>query len=152
MKPRYIFYDLFDTTTKRPLVTVCLQSSNGYITRGISICSDKDNFIRADGRRRARGRASWAFKHMIAVVSTCDGRPIPKRFRFRKNLYILRQEAMEVFTKVGIFFTMKADPAPSLTTFELGLINDQARRQEACAADRSVRMVDMGINRVAECT
>ena len=57
------FYYHRDETGK-PKSTICLISENGWLARGVAICSDRDNFNRKVGRAIAMGRAAKALKNM----------------------------------------------------------------------------------------
>jgi hypothetical protein len=55
MEKRYFYY-LRDDNNK-PIVTVCLIKTGDIVTKGIAICSERDNPVKKVGRNIAAGRA-----------------------------------------------------------------------------------------------
>ncbi|MCK5616197.1 hypothetical protein KAR91_80790 [Candidatus Pacearchaeota archaeon] len=125
--PKYIYYDLFHDG--HPYVTICLMRSSGVITRGMSICSDRENFNRKDGKMKARGRAEWAFGRFLRVMR--KSLPVPltpsekqalRRYRDREQLMVNRPDAFAILRRVGCEFRKKAYPVPVFTNFEVNLM------------------------------
>ncbi len=45
-----------------PLVTICYMKESGFFSKGVAVCSNKDNFNKSEGRMRSLNRAKKAFK------------------------------------------------------------------------------------------
>jgi len=97
------YYYLRHKETNHPVVTVCLIQTNQYLSRGVAICSPKDQFNKEVGRKKARGRAIKAIR---ALKTDYFG-------------IIIRLEAMrQVWACDYPLFVSKSEFNPDLTDFE----------------------------------
>lgn len=68
---------------RAPVVTVCLHISDESFTRGVAICSPKDNPCKKIGRAIAKGRALKAAKLMETTSNFSECFPILTSFEKR---------------------------------------------------------------------
>ena len=104
---RNFFYYMRDGENK-PRVTVCLildESEYRVVARGVAICSFKDQPIKSKGRNMAAGRARSALMNKW------------------ENDSITRWEADYVIEDTGWNFFYKSEYEPSLTDYELVLLD-----------------------------
>ena len=101
------FYYLRDAD-RRPVVTICLMTDNGDWSRGMAICSPRDNPCKKRGRAIAYCRAKEGFRHRS----------------FRDP--IVRDEAILIIETTMPYeitrFDYKSDFRPTPTYYELHLI------------------------------
>jgi len=97
------YYYLRHKETNHPLVTVCLIQTNQYLSRGVAICSPRDQFDKKVGRKKARDRAIKALRSL-------------KTDYFES---IFRLEAMNQFWACDYhIFLSKSEFNPALSDFE----------------------------------
>ena len=88
MEERYRYY--YDAGG-RPVVTVCEIEDEGVMSRGVAICSPRDQPCKKTGRKIARDRAWYAMKY---AMEDNHRRPFT-------NLPVFRDEALSVMESVG---------------------------------------------------
>lgn len=108
----FFYYE--DTTT------VCLLHKDGQvISRGLAICSFRDNFVKRVGRAKALGRALQAVHHNSNIGSIN-----PQRF---DHEYVKNEDTWLPYAdrlwKATLFGSWKAYFEPELTTKELTIVN-----------------------------
>lgn len=100
---------------KTPQATVCvLKSSDGRVSRGLSLCSYCDVASKAEGRNKARGRA---VKALVRNASTGETkRSVDSQFILSNLLQLAK--ALDDYEK----FKYLSEFNPQLTEFEKGLL------------------------------
>ena len=87
------FYYLRDEHN-RPIVTVCLMYIEGYVSRGIALCSPKDNPCKKIGRGIAYNRASKAIAYNQGLLNgRCSS--LIRRKEVKKHVELLEKEGIE---------------------------------------------------------
>jgi hypothetical protein len=118
---RFVFYYKYNMW-KKPVVCVCLLVSPQHpfkvITRGISICNDKDNCSKKIGRLIAKGRAVKAFVNTDNSEKTYGGNP---------KVFLLRSDQYEDETRA---FNFKSEFKPYLSSYEENLIKKVFKLEE----------------------
>lgn len=104
-----ICYYYMRTLEKKPVATVCIVQKDGLFSKGVAVCSLKENFSKVEGRNKARKRAMKAL------------------FTRENSENIKRSEVFEALWNVTDyeFSGVKSEFMPSLSTFEkklLGLV------------------------------
>lgn len=99
-----------------PRVTVCLlESEDGQVTRGISLCSYLDIINKKEGRNKARGRATKA------MYQKSSSGQIENSFDSK----IILSDLVEIANDFEILnrFEYLSEFNPKLTTFEMKLLD-----------------------------
>lgn len=79
----------------RPTITVCLiKDSEGNISRGIAICSDKDQPCKKVGRNIAKERAIYA------ITENKDGCPIHREEIIAPYIFVFKSTCRPKLTKL----------------------------------------------------
>ena len=100
----------------KPIVTVCLiKLADGKVCRGIAICSDTDNPVYKEGRRKAFQRAYDATKDFSRVPFGHDAIASPRAIRIKE--------------RVGMPFNHKAYHNIRPTEFEEKILHFQEKRK-----------------------
>lgn len=111
-KFNHYFYYL--RSYNKPVVTVCLIEGTHGISRGIAICSDRDSFVKKEGRKLAYDRAFSAYlaranneilKHNKELIG------VGKQEFINFSWYI-----EDPYTSIN--FKFKSDPDPNLYAYE----------------------------------
>lgn len=100
-----IYYYIRDNG--KPVITVCLLWTGSSLSRGVAICSDKDNFCKKTGRNIAKRRAGQAAFYKVI----CS--------RMRRTSV---SRALQLMEKNGLDTLYKAVFNPFPTDFECKLL------------------------------
>lgn len=87
---RTLYYYVRDNG--KPVVTVCLLRTGNLLSRGVAICSDKDNPCKKTGRDIAKGRAEQA----VFYGTTCG---CIQRTSVDKVLQLMEKNGLGTFYK-----------------------------------------------------
>ena len=113
VQEKVIFYYIRDYQ-KRPVITVCLIRFNGIWSRGVAICSDKDQPVKKEGRMKAFGRAQKA---------TCNQNTVDPVRTPKSSLPMLPHWDL-------CKFAFKSDYDTNLMPFEQRLVDKCCDREE----------------------
>lgn len=103
------FYYLRDRYNK-PSITVCLMVGKSGVTRGVTICSDKDSFAKVKGRELAHKRALMAYSALVCKnIDKHDCLPVA----VNRQKHGYRNGEIS-----SVHFLLKSDPNPILSDFE----------------------------------
>jgi len=115
MQKEYYYYYRSNKLTKdgktenHPRITVCILGENYTYSRGISICSLKDNIDKVKGKKIAKNRA------IKALDTKTTSQPIA-----RSEAVIIRQHS-------NCAFTYKSSFVPPLTDHEIRIIHGKKK-------------------------
>ena len=105
------FYYIRDKQN-RPIITVCIIYSGGYVSRGIALCSPNDNPCKKRGRGKAYSRALKALNYEGSY-----GRI--QREEVKEHEKLLKENGI----KPGFLgYLLKVDFDPKITEFEWNLL------------------------------
>ena len=110
---KWFYY--FRDANNNPVITVCLTKNiSGEVSRGIAICSDKDNFRKKDTMTSSGGR-SIAYKRAIkALIVKETSLPI----KSKRALSIINKSNFDIVDGNGNQFLYKSVYHTVLTKFE----------------------------------
>jgi hypothetical protein len=117
-----IYYHLRDEK-HAPRVTVCLLKYGDELSRGISICSLKDNPVKAKGKAKAKGRAYEALitKRDNSILYRNEALSIINHLYIEEDIIKWNEEEDQGYKSIY---------KPQLTDFELFLFEKAYKRQE----------------------
>lgn len=115
MKERFYYLRKdINATLHRCGVVYLIEDDNGDIARGVSLCNDRENFIR---------KSNIFFDDEIGGIDIAKGRALRALSRKRNAQPIRRAEAAWKVRGLGIHF--KSEYLPLLNNFEIKIMEDR---------------------------